>query len=1114
MQEFSLLKKNIEAYNRRFYTARLLSGALVAIGVITGLFLVFVLLEHFLRLNQWSRAILFFGFTISSFGVLAIQVIKPFFQMIGWIKGREEPEVAKAIGNRIPTIEDKLLNVLNLSLHEAPRNTLIYAGLAKKTSELNAFDFSKAVDLKASLVWLKYTLIPLSILFVVSLWNPSIISDSTNRLLKYNQDFTPPAPFSFAFINERFEVPEGENFELKVKTTGNSVPEQAFIILDGKEVRMKKDDDSQFSFTFNNVSANKSFRIRAASVYSNEVELVSLAKPKMLRSEAYLSYPLYTNRKNETFVNRTNLVIPEGTNVKWKFDIKNSKQPRFYLDSGELELERSTGTILLEDRFIKTSRLRLFMTSESNLSDSAFINIEVVKDAYPKIDVISKTDSIRRVYYFNGELSDDYGISDLKFVVLRNGDPLQDSSLQFDRSRINQGFSHVWNPDTLLQNAGDELEYYFEVADNDGVNGVKTSKSQMFKIKAPTKEELRDQNEAQSKETKSALEERSKSLEELNEELEKVRKELLQKKKADWEDKNQLKSLLEKKKQIAEEIERKAQQQRSQMEQSQQFEQYSDELKQKQERLQEMFEELFDEEFREKYEEYNKLLEEFNKDEMLDKLDQMKLDNEALENEMDRTLELFKELEFEKKVQENIQRLEELRKEQDELSNETESGESERDDLENKQEGLKEKFEKLEEELEKMEELNEALESPKSTPDLKQEQQDAKDAMSEAKEELSKGKDGKASKAQKKAEEAMKKMQDKLSDFQESQSSAEQTENLEDMRQLLENIVDLSIEQEVVMEELKYIKANNPKYVELAKDQKKLMDDIKIVEDSLLALSKRVPQIDKVINKELTSVKYSMEKSLSFMTNQPPNQERQYTAYAAERQQYSMTALNNLAVLFDEIIKQMQQQMASKMKGSGQCEKPGSGQGAKPSAGDMKKMQKSLSKQLQDLKDAMEKGENPNGKKPGQQKGDGFGGMSKELARMAAQQAAIRQQLREMSGSLGGEKGQRAGDQMKEIDRLMEQTEEDILFNKINAETMKRQEEILTRLLKSENAEREQEMDKKRESKSADDNFAIPKDVWEDFEKEKQKEIEFFKTVPPNLKPFYRNEVNRYFSTF
>ena len=72
----------------------------------------------------------------------------------------------------------------------------------------------------------------------------------------------------------------------------------------------------------------------------------------------------------------------------------------------------------------------------------------------------------------------------------------------------------------------------------------------------------------------------------------------------------------------------------------------------------------------------------------------------------------------------------------------------------------------------------------------------------------------------------------------------------------------------------------------------------------------------------------------------------------------------------------------------------------------------------------------------------------------------IRQQLEELRNEMsGGEKGN--------IDKMIKQMQEneiDIVNNQITIETIKRQEEILSRLLDAEKAEREKEQQPKRES--------------------------------------------------
>ena len=89
----------------------------------------------------------------------------------------------------------------------------------------------------------------------------------------------------------------------------------------------------------------------------------------------------------------------------------------------------------------------------------------------------------------------------------------------------------------------------------------------------------------------------------------------------------------------------------------------------------------------------------------------------------------------------------------------------------------------------------------------------------------------------------------------------------------------------------------------------------------------------------------------------------------------------------------------------------------------------------------------------------------------------------------------------------------DIINNRITQETIARQDEILTRLLEAEKAEREQEEDDKR--KSTEWNFSLDNTTQEylDYKKQEQQQEELLKTTPVQLKPYYKKRVNTYFNT-
>jgi hypothetical protein len=93
----------------------------------------------------------------------------------------------------------------------------------------------------------------------------------------------------------------------------------------------------------------------------------------------------------------------------------------------------------------------------------------------------------------------------------------------------------------------------------------------------------------------------------------------------------------------------------------------------------------------------------------------------------------------------------------------------------------------------------------------------------------------------------------------------------------------------------------------------------------------------------------------------------------------------------------------------------------------------------------------------------------------------------------------------------MEQTEMDLVNKQLTDQLIKRQKEIMTRLLETEKSMREQDMDEERKGETAKEyDKEIPK-AFEEYLRLKEKEVELLKTVPPKLYPYYKKEVSDYF---
>ena len=230
-------------------------------------------------------------------------------------------------------------------------------------------------------------------------------------------------------------------------------------------------------------------------------------------------------------------------------------------------------------------------------------------------------------------------------------------------------------------------------------------------------------------------------------------------------------------------------------------------------------------------------------------------------------------------------------------------------------------------------------------------------------------------------------MRDLAKQMEESQEENEEDQMAEDasnIRMILENLVRLSFDQEEMIVNTRQITRSDPKYADLVSRQKEFSGKLKVVQDSLNAIAKRQIAIKPIVTKEIGAINMNIGLALEAMDTKNINM-------AVAKQQYAMTAINNLALLLNESLQKMNEQMSSSMKskaGNKSCNKPsGKGKG-KMSSKSMKDLQQNIGKQLEKMKAGMD-----GAKKEGRGKKDGQQGMNRELAKLAAQQEALRNEM-------------------------------------------------------------------------------------------------------------------------
>jgi hypothetical protein len=1096
----------IKEYRQKYYQNRLLKGLIFSAALLLSVFLLFNTIEYFGRFSSVVRGILFFGFLAVFLFSLYQWVIQPLINLYGIRKPLSDELAALRIGQYFPEIGDKLLNTLQLQSLNGSQTDLIEASIKQKSGQLLIVKFSDAINYQENKQFIKYAIYPLAAIAVILLFNPTFFTSSSDRIIHFQKNYT-YAPFSFTVNNENLKAFRNEDFTLSLSLEGEALPQSVYLVQNGTRFKLTQEENKLFTYNFKNVQRDVRFSLDAAGFTSENYDLKVIERPSLLSFDVNLRYPAYLNKPAEQLSNVGNITIPEGTVVEWNFNTSATKSLgiSFENDSAIYSASNRDDKVFQYRKSIRASSQYqvLLQNNETPNAEKIGYYINVIPDKNPLLSLENFQDTtLYNFLVLGGSISDDYGFSQLKlFYTIHREDQAdvkakaeKSINIPFNKTVNTQSFYFQWYVDSLKLAPGDKIEYYAQVWDNDGVNGPKSTRSRVINFSIPSKDKLQAEVEKSAQETEKQMEKALKKAQSLEQDLENLEKRLKTNKELDFQERKQAEDILKKREDLLKEIRSIQDQNKATNEKSKQFSQQSPEIQKKLDQLQKLMDDLMDDETSKLYKELQKLLEQKQSERMSQMLEKLRNKENNLEKELERTLNLFKKMQMEQRMEQTIQDLEELADKQDKLADETQQNEKTKntedkkeknEDIKKEQEKLKEEFEKAKEDLGEIEKIGEEIDEK---PDTQEEEQESVDEqMEQSMEQLEKQENSGASKSQKKASKSMRDMSSAMSSAMQSAQMQQMEEDIDALRDILENLITLSFDQEQLMKDFKGVNLQDPRFVKLGQDQLKLQDDAKTVEDSLYALANRVVQIQSFITRELNDMKSYMGESIN-------NIRDRRISIATAKQQFAMTSMNNLALMLSDVFRQMQQQMAMAMAMPGKGK--GKGKGKTPGAGEM---QQQLNERLQQM------GKSQNGPK----------GTSEQLARMAAEQAMIRKMIQELIDSQKGtEMGGKFGDELNELIKKMDESETDLVNKRVNQDLLKRNQEIVTRLLESEKAMREQGEDDKRKGETAREITRRPPPAFEQYIKEKEKQTELLRSIPPTFSPFYKREVDAYFRKY
>ena len=1105
------LIRKLDHFIRKYYKNRLMRGFLWTVTLTAIFFLLIVLLEYFFYFDKIVRTALFFTFSALLMFELTRLILIPVIQLLKIGKIISYNQAAEIVGNHFGEIQDKLLNTLELinqSKQSGENADLLMASIEQKTKSLKVFKFTRAIDFRKNFKYVRLAAVPLAIILMLIVFTPHTISEPTRRIIRFNENFIKPSSFRIEILNRKLVALQQEDFQLQVKLDGEEIPSEVFIKTGDISYRMVKDKGFNYHYNFKSLQSNINFRIIAGNIQTDEHTIVVLAKPIILSFDLSLNYPEYTGKKDEIVESQGDIVIPEGTAVSWHFYTKDVEEivMRF---SPEIILKKSVSgnKFTFSGTPLKNCNYSVIPINKNvPFSDSLLYKVMVVNDGYPSIFVTETADSVLPTnLFFKGTIKDDYGFTKLlfKYKVYVEDDSTQNyifEEIPIEKKQNNQVFYYSIDLVKLLPDPGKKIMYYFEVADNDQINGPKFSRSELRTIATPTIAEISAQTEKNTEDINDELEKSISTSKSIKKSIEELNKQLIDENTMSWQEKKKIEDLIKSHEAIQKRIEDIKKKSAENLGNEEKYLETSERIMEKQKMLNEMMDQLFPEELKKMIEELKALMNQVDKTKLGDLLEKMKMTNKELENQLDRNLALMKQIEFDRKLEETVKDLRKTAEDLEKLAEKTELPSNDLNKLLEKQNEINQKSDSLSAKVEDLQKEAKKLEEPVDLGNTDKVQDSIKKNLSDSKRNLEENKKKKASDSQKKAAENMKQMAQQMESANEESENEELEEDAKNIRMILENLVRLSFDQEILINETKPISKTDPRYMELVVRQKEFRDKMKVIEDSLNAIAKRQIMIKPIITKELTAISQNIDFALEYF-------DARNIGAVVTRQQFAMTSINNLALLLNESLQKMNEQMSCNMKmksGKKACSNPSPGKSGKKSAKDMKDIQAKIGEQLKKLKEGMQ-----GMKSQGNANKSEKQGMNRDIAKLAAQQEALRNEMQKYQDDLKG-KGIKDQGGMNEAARDMEQIEKDLVNKQITQETIMRQQRIVTRLLESEKAEQTREREERRESVEAKNQKLSNLGKTFEYNVNKRASQDQLQLMLPSLRPFYKTKVNSY----
>jgi hypothetical protein len=774
--------------------------------------------------------------------------------------------------------------------------------------------------------------------------------------------------------------------------------------------------------------------VRVEESTSDTYKLSILEIPYFKYLSVRIRYPPYTGLGEEIFDEPTFLTPLEGSRLIFGGEFEGADSFKVFLDD---EVYAKIENITFNFDFTAKDPTLVsfeFYTANLNRKGLRKIRVNPIHDSPPSVHITEPAGDIEvpedmRVF-IRGYAEDDLGLKSSQLVYVFE-----------DTGRI---FIKEFKPGTLLDSLGidfdlttlsllpgDEVYVYLEVEDIKG----QRAKSSEIRIRFPTPEEIYEEF-AEATESgerfASSLMEKARKMVERIEEIEELFK---REKSVDWAKREKVREILQEQKKLLGELEERLRELEEDLEKFGASASLDYELLEKIEEVRQLFEETMTEELRKALERLEEALKKLNPKDIEKALYELKINEEMLKESLERTAEILKryrqELELER-LAELAERLASMQRELLERMERAESSE-ELTQLAKEEELLREELKELQK---RMEELGEEIEDDttvsESLKEISEEEVgQASSLMQSASQSLSSGDKSNAMKSGRMAEMKLGQIAMKLKNLRESLVGSRMAELLEEMQGVLGELLFLSEEQEELISKL----SGGMDPLELASKEEGIRRGAERIMEQLVEISKKTFFVSPRLIATVSQAAKRMEGARDMM--------KELRQGPALRIAEEGLLLLNLAAY------QLLQSQSACSKG---CSSTGFEEAMQQMA-QAAQMQASIMRQSQSLLPLPLPS-------------------TEELARIAAEQEAVRRMIEEIRESLMSEEGLLRA--LEAAEKEAEEVKRELEEGRLTREIIRKQERILSRLLEAQRSIRKRGFRRERISRPGKEYMKTP----------------------------------------